>query len=75
MRIHGNQSNLNQVNPYAAASERAIAAQRAATTRKKLLKSAINAEGPCSPTEAFNLCNWVVGPSMLTDGIGENRKF
>jgi hypothetical protein len=73
MHIHGNQSNLNPVNPYAAASERAIAAQKAAATRKKLLKSAIGVEAPCSPTEAFNLGNWMPGQPGRSDLNGENR--
>ena len=72
MHIHGNQSNLNLVNPYAAASERAIAAQKAAETRKKLLKSAISMERPCSPTEAFNLSNWMPAQPARTDTTGEN---
>jgi hypothetical protein len=45
MRIHGNQANLNTINPYSAAAEKATAAQRAADVRKKLLKSASGIEG------------------------------
>jgi len=58
MHVHGNQTNLNAVNPYSAAAERAAAAQRAADVRKKLLKSAGGAEGRASPEEALMLDKW-----------------
>ncbi len=59
MHIHGNQMNLNAVNPYSAAAENAAAAQRAANVRKKLMKSASDIEGVSSPEEAFMLGHWM----------------
>ena len=59
MRIHGNLLNLNAVNPYFAAAEKAAAAQRAADVRKKLTKSAADIERAASPEEAFMLGQWV----------------
>jgi hypothetical protein len=51
--------NLNAVNPYSAAAEKAAAAQRAADVRKKLMKSAADIEGTASPEEAFMLGQWM----------------
>jgi len=59
MHIHGNQMNLNAVNPYCAAAEKAAAAQRAADVRKKLMKSASDIEGIASPDEAFMVGHWI----------------
>jgi hypothetical protein len=59
MHIHGSQTKLNPVNPYSAAAERAIAAQRAADRAKKLIKSAKGIEGTPSPEEASLLANWM----------------
>ncbi len=59
MHIHGNQMNLNAVNPYSAAAEQAAAAQRAANVRKKLMKSASDIEGVSSPDEAFMVGHWM----------------
>ena len=59
MRIHGHRMNLNAVNPYSAAAEKAAAAQRAADVRKKLMKSAADIEGTASPEEAFMLGQWM----------------
>jgi len=59
MRIHGNHLNLNAVNPYSAAAEKATAAQQAADVRKKLIKRAGEIEGIASPEEAFMLGQWM----------------
>jgi hypothetical protein len=59
MHIHGNQLNLNTVNPYSAAAEKAIAAQRAADVRKKLLKSAGEIEAASNPEETSFLGLWM----------------
>jgi hypothetical protein len=59
MHIHGNQMNINTVNPYSAAAEKAVAKQRAAAVRKKLMKSARNIEGASSPGEAFMIGRWM----------------
>jgi hypothetical protein len=59
MRIQRSQMNSNAVNPYAAAAEKAVAAQRAATVRKKLIKSARAPESAASPEEAFMIGRWM----------------
>jgi hypothetical protein len=59
MHIHGNQMNLNAINPYSAAAERAVASQRAAAVRKKLMKSAGDIEGVLSPDEHFMVGQWM----------------
>ena len=46
MHIHGNQSNPNPINPYAAAAEKALAANRSSNIRKKLLKSSCRGRKP-----------------------------
>jgi hypothetical protein len=59
MHIQRSQMNLNAVNPYSAAAEKALSAQRAAAVRKKLLKSARGIEGASSPEEAFMVGRWM----------------
>ena len=59
MHIHASQINMNPVNPYSAAAEKAIAAQRAANIRKKLMKSASDIEGVSSPDEAYMIGQWM----------------
>jgi hypothetical protein len=59
MHIHGSQMNLNAINPYSAAAEKAAAAQRAADVRKKLLKSASGLEGADCPDETLILGHWL----------------
>jgi hypothetical protein len=59
MHIHGIQMNLNSVNPYAAAAEKALAAKRSSTTRKRLLKKAAEIETPPSPDEASMVDRWM----------------
>jgi hypothetical protein len=66
MHIHGNQANLNTINPYSAAAEKATAAQRAADTRKKLLKSASGIEGSASPEEALMVGKWIGATNSQT---------
>jgi hypothetical protein len=59
MRTHGNQVNLNTINPYSAAAEKATAAQRAADVRKKLMKGARGIDGSASPEEASMVGKWM----------------
>jgi hypothetical protein len=59
MRTHGNQANLNTINPYSAAAEKATAAQRTADIRKKLVKSASGIEAGASPEEALMVGKWM----------------
>lgn len=61
MHIHGNQMNLNGINPYAAAAQKAVEAQRAAGVRNKLAMSAKNIEGESSLDEATMIGKWMNG--------------
>jgi hypothetical protein len=57
MHIRGNQP--NPINPYAAAAEKVSAAQRAASIRRKLVKSAGEAETASTPDEVFLATRWM----------------
>jgi len=59
MHIHGNQMNLNAVNPYSAAAEKAAGAQRVAEVRKKLTNAG-ETEGVSSPEVAFMAGQWMI---------------
>jgi hypothetical protein len=59
MHIHGNQSNPSTINPYAAAAEKALAANRTSNTRKKLSKRAAEVETPPGPDEASMVSRWM----------------
>jgi hypothetical protein len=60
MHIHPSAIGPYGNNPYAAESDRAAAAQRAADVRKKLLKSASNVEaGASSPEETLLIGQWL----------------
>jgi hypothetical protein len=59
MHIHGNQLNVNAVNPFSAAAEHAAAAQSAADIRKKLIKSASEIEGAATPEESLLIGQWM----------------
>jgi hypothetical protein len=59
MHIHATQMNINAINPYSAAADRAVAAQRAADLRKKLLKNVANLEASSSPEEARMIGQWL----------------
>jgi hypothetical protein len=58
MRVHASQMNIHAVNPYSAAAEKAVAAQRAAAVRKKLLRSAREIEGASPTEEALMIGRW-----------------
>jgi hypothetical protein len=59
MHIHGNQSNLNAVNPYTAAAERAVATRRAANVSKRLMKAAGEVGGGGSAEETLMVGRWL----------------
>ncbi len=60
MHIHGNSMAVNSANFYSAGQgEKAAAAQRAAELRRKLLKSAAEAEGAASPEESLLIGQWM----------------
>jgi hypothetical protein len=58
MHIQRSQMNPSLGNPYSAAAEKALAAQRAAAVRKKLMKNAREIEGASTPEEAFMIGRW-----------------
>jgi hypothetical protein len=68
MRIHASPTNLNAVNPYSAAAEKAAATQRAADVRKKLTKSASDIEGVSTPAEAYMVGDWMGARQGATHG-------
>ena len=53
MHIHGNSMSIQSASLYAAPSESAAAAQRAAEVRKRLLKSAQSIEAGADPARLF----------------------
>ena len=60
MHIHGNSMSVNAANFYSATQEeRAAAAQRAASVRKKLIKSASEIEVAASPEEILMIGQWM----------------
>ena len=83
MRTLGNQTNLNPINPYSAAAEKATAAQRAADVRKKLLRSDGGIDGAASPEEASLIGKWMnatnsqtqVDVEYHTAGAGRDSDF
>jgi hypothetical protein len=63
--------NLNGINPYAAAAQRAVEAQRAAGVRNKLAMSAKNIEPASSPEEATLIGKWMDGGHSQATVAGE----
>jgi hypothetical protein len=60
MHIHRSQMDPSAGNPYTAAAQKAVAAQRAAAAvRKRLTKSAREIEGGSSPDEASMIGRWM----------------
>jgi len=60
MHIHGNSMTINAANFYSATQEeRAAAAQRAASVRKKLIKRASEMEGAATPEETLMIGQWM----------------
>ncbi len=60
MHIHGNSMTVNAANFYSATQEeKAAAAQRAASVRKKLIRSASEIEGAASPEETLMIGQWM----------------
>jgi hypothetical protein len=70
MHIHGNHMNPGITNPYAAAAaEKAAALERAAEVRKKLLKSAAEADGNAIPEEDLMIGRWMGQQNLQGDGF------
>jgi hypothetical protein len=59
MHIHRSEMISNSGNPYSAAADKAVFAQRAAAVRKRLMKSAGEIEGASTPEEAFMTGRWM----------------
>jgi hypothetical protein len=72
MHIHGNQANLNTINPYSAAAERAqAAARRAANVNKGLLKSAAKIDNAEGLDEEYLVGNWTNSkPGQASEDAG-----
>jgi hypothetical protein len=68
MHIHSNQLILNTVNPYSAAAEKALAAERGGKVRKKLLKSSADVEAISNPEEGSKLDLWMNSGHGATQG-------
>ena len=68
MHINGKQMNLNSVNPYAAAAEKATAAQRTGNGRRKLKKTGGHTESMSSPNQVFLLGKWMAPRRGQTPG-------
>ncbi|MGA3047241.1 MAG: hypothetical protein ABSD67_11495 [Terracidiphilus sp.] len=73
MHVHSAQMNMNSVNPYSAAAEKAIATQRAADVRKKLVKSAAALEGASSPEGDLMISQWMNADQSQAQGEGQNH--
>jgi urate oxidase len=61
MHIHGNSSQLNTINPYAAAAEKATAEKRAANVSKRLTKKASAIKAGDGADEQSLLAQWMEG--------------
>ncbi|MGB0065250.1 MAG: hypothetical protein WBP85_12455 [Terracidiphilus sp.] len=59
MHIHPTAVGLHAINTYALANERAANAQRAAETRKRLLKSAQTIEAEADPDATMLIGQWL----------------
>jgi hypothetical protein len=68
MHIHGSQMNLNAMNPYSAAAEKAAATERALNVAKKLKKAAADSQGVASPEEPSLLAKSMEGNSSRLQG-------
>jgi hypothetical protein len=73
MRIHGNSMTVNATDFYSATQqERAAAAQRAASVRKKLIKSASEIDGAASPEETLMIGQWLDSRHSQVESGEEN---
>jgi hypothetical protein len=71
MEIDGIQTNLNSVNPYSAAAEKAVAAQRAAAARKKVRRRKGAIELTSNPEQAPMMPQWMAsGPGQARSDEG-----
>jgi hypothetical protein len=83
MHIHGSSMNTNSINPYSAAAEKAVAAQRAAGVRKRLLKKASSIESAAEPVDPASFSQWMnfqhsrvmSGDDYKAGGSGKDSNF
>jgi hypothetical protein len=69
MHIHGLNANNDPVNLHSAANDvRAIAAQRAAEVRKRLLKSGQIVEAELSPAQRLRIRQWLASRNGQGEG-------
>lgn len=67
MHIHGASNYVSQL--YAAGHDpRSVASQRAAETRKKLLRAADAADAGATPEESDLISHWLKSPAQETPG-------
>jgi hypothetical protein len=73
MHAHGSQINLNAVNPFSAAAENAIAAQRATNLRKRGIRKTVASKLVASPEEALIIARWMDGGRSLVQSNTESN--
>jgi hypothetical protein len=74
MHIHGNLMQSNAANLYsAAAAEKAVAAQRAADVRKKLMKGGLDIDGELNPEAGFMVGRWLDGEYRQQQGQNDSE--
>jgi hypothetical protein len=64
MHIHPAAIGLHPMSTYAAGSEHAAAAERAAEVRKRLLKAAQSVNADASPEESLLIGRWLDPPNL-----------
>jgi hypothetical protein len=73
MHVHRAQMNTNPVNPYSAAAEKAMAAQRAADIRKKLVKSAAVIVGASGSEGDLMISQWMNADQNRAQSEGQSQ--
>ncbi|MGA9670315.1 MAG: hypothetical protein WBQ94_13975 [Terracidiphilus sp.] len=73
MHVHSTRMNMNPVNPYSAAAEKAMAAQRAAEGRKKPVKSVAALEDASGSEGDLMISRWISADERQAQGEGRNR--
>jgi len=72
MHSHGSQMNINAFNPFSAAAENAIAAQRVTNVRKRAIKKTATTALVASPEEALMIGRWMDGGRSLVQSKGDS---
>ena len=71
MHAHGSHMNINGGNPFFAAAENAIAAQRSTHVRKRGMKKTATTALVASPEEALMIARWMDGGRSLVPSKSE----